>query len=120
MKVSSFQSNPSRSGHRSSELNSLQKATARRAKTDARNAAQGTLTFELFRIVEQNLIDNSADFVTIYVGVNRFLLNTNITIDQFMHYVDQVGLSRISRFIKRDFRTISVNFGQLKADKVFG
>ena len=41
LKVSSFQSNPSRSGHRSSELNSLQKATARRAKTDARNAAQG-------------------------------------------------------------------------------
>ena len=119
MKVSSFQSNPSRSGHRSSELNSLQKATARRAKTDARNAAQGTLTFELFRIVEQNLIDNSADFVTIYVGVNRFLLNTNITIDQFMHYVNQVGLSRINRFIKRDFRTILVNFDQLKACNSF-
>ena len=42
---------------------------------------------------KQNLKQLSADFVTIYVGVNRFLLNTNITIDQFMHYVDQAGLS---------------------------
>ena len=71
---------------------------------------------ELWNIAK---IDNSADFVTIYVGVNRFLLNTNITIDQFMHYVNQVGLSRISRFIKRDFRTIPVNFDQLKAYKSF-
>ena len=36
-----------------------------------------------------------------------------------MHYVNQVGLSRISRFIKRDFRTIPVNFDQLKAYKSF-
>ena len=48
LKVSSFQSNPSRSGHRSSELNSLQKATARRAKTDARNAAQGEKLYREF------------------------------------------------------------------------
>ena len=67
----------------------------------------------------RKLIDNSADFVTIYVGVNRFLLNTNITIDQFMHYVNQVGLSCSSRYVKCDFCTILVNFDQLKAFKSF-
>ena len=95
LKVSSFQSNPSRSGHRSSELNSLQKATARRAKTDARNAAQGEI---ISNFGTHTLTDYSADFVTIYVGVNRFLLNTNITIDQFMHYVNQARLSRTNRY----------------------
>ena len=33
--------------------------------------------------------------------MNRFLLNTNITIDQFMHYVNQVGLSRTNRYVLR-------------------
>ena len=39
--------------------------------------------------------------------MNRFLLNTNITIDQFMHYVNQVGLSRTNRYVVRAFARAS-------------